>query len=154
VRERRRFFGDLHATMTSEDRLLLGTDLIKDPARLLAAYDDAAGITAQFNRNVLAVLNDQLDAEFDLFAFDHVARWNEKDSWMEMRLRSRHAQTVSVAALDLKIEFTGGEELLTEISAKFTANQIRRELSAGGFSVEEGWTDQAGDFLLTLARPT
>ena len=153
VGERRRFFTDLRATMTAGDRLLLGTDLIKDPARLRAAYDDAAGVTAQFNRNVLAVLNAELDAEFDPDAFDHVARWNEVDRWMEMRLRSRYAHTVPIAGLELKVEFAEGEDLLTEISAKFTSDQVGRELSSAGFSVVEGWTDEAGDFLLTLSRP-
>ena len=153
VSERGRFFADLRATMTLEDRLLLGTDLQKDPARLLAAYDDAAGVTAEFNRNVLAVLNAELDAEFDLDAFDHVARWNEADRWMEMRLRSRRAQAVSVAGLQLKVEFGEGEDLLTEISAKFTPDQVGRELSEAGFVADEGWMDPPGDFLLTLARP-
>jgi L-histidine N-alpha-methyltransferase len=151
--ERRRFYAALRATMTPEDHLLLGTDLIKDTARLTAAYDDAAGVTAQFNRNVLSVLNAELGAEFDTDSFDHVARWNDACRWMEMRLRSRRAQTVPVPGLRLEVDFSPGEDLLTEISAKFTRDQVAGELAAAGFDVNASWTDAAGDFLLTLARP-
>jgi L-histidine N-alpha-methyltransferase len=151
--QRRRFLFDLDVNMTVGDHLLVGTDLIKDPARLVAAYDDSAGITAQFNRNVLVVLNNELDADFEPDEFDHVAVWNEEDNWMEMRLRSRSAQTVLLRKLDLKVEFAAGEELLTEISAKFTEEQVERELWDSSFVVAEKWTDSRGDFLLTLARP-
>src|ERR1700687_367264 len=126
--ERRRFLFDLDVNMTVGDHLLVGTDLIKDPARLVAAYDDSAGVTAQFNRNVLVVLNNELEADFEPDEFDHVALWNEEDSWMEMRLRSRSAQTVLLRKLDLKVDFAAGEDLLTEISAKFPQEQVEREL--------------------------
>jgi L-histidine N-alpha-methyltransferase len=151
--QRRRFFVDLDATMSHDEWLLLGTDLVKDPRRLLAAYDDAQGITAEFNRNVLYVLNRELDASFDPEAFDHVAVWNEDEAWIEMRLRSQRDQNVTIGALDLEVAFGAGEDLLTEISAKFTVERLRDELSDSGFIIEETWTDPAGDFLLTLARP-
>jgi L-histidine N-alpha-methyltransferase len=151
--ERRRFFLDLDATMSYDEWLLLGTDLIKDPRRLLAAYDDAQGVTAEFNRNVLHVVNRELDATFDTEAYDHVAIWNGDERRIEMRLRSQRAQRVAVRALDLNVMFNAGEDLLTEISSKFTAEQVVDELGAGGFVVEATWTDPAGDFLLTLARP-
>ncbi|MCU1461308.1 MAG: methyltransferase [Acidimicrobiales bacterium] len=151
--ERRRFFTDLDVTMGHDDRLLLGTDLVKDRSRLVAAYDDAAGVTAEFNRNVLRVLNAELGAHFDPSAFDHVARWDEANRWMEMRLRSRHRQVVEIEQLAMHVAFETGEELHTEISAKFTHGQVEQELWDGGFVVERTWTDPAGDFLLTLARP-
>jgi L-histidine N-alpha-methyltransferase len=151
--QRRRFLFDLDVNMTVGDHVLLGTDLIKDPSRLVAAYDDSTGITAQFNRNVLVVLNNELEADFEPDEFDHVAVWNEQDSWMEMRLRSRRAQTVLLRKLDLKVDFAAGEDLLTEISAKFTEEQVERELWDSGFVVAQRWKDSREDFLLTLARP-
>jgi L-histidine N-alpha-methyltransferase len=151
--ERRRFFVDLDATMTSFDHLLLGVDLVKDVARLEAAYDDAAGVTAEFNRNALLVVNRELGADFDPEAFDHVARWVPEDAWIEMRLRSRVAQRVTVPALDLVVELATGEELLTEISAKFTEDGIAAELTDSGFVVERTWRAGDDDFLLVLARP-
>ena len=151
--KRKRFFDDLASTMTSDEWLLIGTDLVKDRARLLAAYDDSQGVTAEFNRNVLAVLNRELDGNFDPAAFDHVAVWNEGERWIEMRLRARAPQQVSLRALDLEVSFAAGEDLLTEISAKFTPQQVRDELAASGFVAEESWTDPDGDFLLTLAHP-
>ncbi len=151
--QRHRFFVDLDAAMAHNEWLLLGTDLVKDPRRLLAAYDDAQGVTAEFNRNVLYVLNRELDATFDPEAFDHVAAWNDDEQWIEMRLRSRFAQRATIGALDLEVVFEAGEDLLTEISAKFTPERIRNELGDSGFVVEETWTDSGSDFLLTLARP-
>jgi L-histidine Nalpha-methyltransferase len=151
--QRRRFLGDLVETMTGDDRLLLGTDLVKDPARLVAAYDDSAGVTAAFNRNVLAVLNAELDGDFVPEAFDHVALWDPHNAWIEMRLRSRTAQVVRLDALALEVRFAEGEELHTEISSKFRVEQVADELQAGGFVVEGTWHDPEGDFLLTLARP-
>ena len=151
--KRRGFFDELWAAMDDDEWLLLGTDLVKDPHRLVAAYDDAAGVTAEFNRNMLRVLNEQLGADFNPAAFDHVARWNAEEAWIEMRLRSHCAQRVRVEQLDLDVTFAAGEDLWTEISAKFTREGLRQELAASGFAVETGWTDPAGDFLLTLARP-
>jgi L-histidine Nalpha-methyltransferase len=152
-RERERFFVDLDCNMEFDDRLLLGTDLVKPVPRLLAAYDDAQGVTAAFNRNVLAVLNHELGANFDVEAYEHVARWNEDERWIEMRLRASRAQSVTIPALDLEVTFDAGEEMRTEISSKFTRGQVEDELWQAGFVVEETWTDPAGDFLLTLARP-
>lgn len=137
--------------MRPGDHLLLGTDLEKDPARLLAAYDDAQGVTAAFNLNVLSVLNHELDANFDPERFEHRAVWNSRDRWIEMRLRSREAQLVSVRALDLEIELAAGEEILTEISAKFDRRLLPGELAAAGLPAVASWADPAGDFLLTLA---
>jgi L-histidine N-alpha-methyltransferase len=152
-RQRHRFFVDLDCNMDFEDRLLLGTDLVKPVERLLAAYDDAQGITAAFNRNVLSVLNTELDADFDVDAFEHVAIWNKHDRCIEMHLRARDAQTVTIGALDMTVTFEAGETLRTEISSKFTRGQVEDELWEAGFVVERTWTDPEGDFLLTLARP-
>ena len=151
--ERHRFLLDLDCTMTSMDHLLLGVDLVKDRARLEAAYDDGAGVTAAFNRNALRVVNRELGADFDVDAFEHVARWLPEPAWIEMHLRARTAQVVTVADLDLTVRIEAGEELRTEISAKFTEEGITRELWDAGFVVERCWRAGADDFLLVLARP-
>ena len=151
--QRRRFFFDLNCTMGSTDHLLLGTDLVKDPRRIIAAYDDAAGVTAEFNRNVLRVLNDQLGADFDPGRFEHVARWNQAEEWIEMRLRSLGDQEVRIPDLGLEVSFADGEELLTEISAKFTPQRVEGELVAADFVVDGMWGADDGEFLLTLAHP-
>ena len=152
--QRRRFLFDVDAMLDHGDRFLLGTDLVKDRERLIDAYDDASGVTAAFDRNALAVMNRELGADFDPAAYDHVAHWNDAESWIEMRLVARTPQVVHVDALDgLEVRFEPGEWLRTEISAKFTAERIRDELWESGLVVEEQWTDDAGDFLLTLARP-
>lgn len=150
--ERKRFLFDLDCVLQSGDSLLIGTDLVKDPDRLVAAYDDAAGVTAEFNRNVLRVLNRQLGADFDLERFVHVARWDPDQALMEMRLRSTVEQVVSLPALDMKVGFASGEEMRTEISAKFTREQVAGELFDAGFVVDAMWEDHEG-FLLTLATP-
>jgi L-histidine N-alpha-methyltransferase len=138
--------------MGPADTFLLGTDLVKDVDRLLRAYDDSAGVTAQFNRNVLMVVNRELHADFDVEAFEHVAFWNEREEWIEMRLRAARAQTVTVADLGITVVFAAGETLHTEISAKFRPDGIAAELRAVGLQTLEFWTDPAGDFGLTLAR--
>jgi L-histidine N-alpha-methyltransferase len=148
---RARFLADLATTLVPGDALLLGTDLVKDRGRLIAAYDDAAGVTAAFNRNVLAVLDRELDADFDPDRFEHVAVWNADEEWIEMRLRSRQAHTVHLRALDLEITFAPGEELRTEISSKFRRERVESELVAAGFDLAEWWTDPADDFALSLA---
>ncbi|PRY02213.1 L-histidine N(alpha)-methyltransferase [Allonocardiopsis opalescens] len=149
--ERRRgFLAELRAVMAPGEALLLGVDLVKDPARLVAAYDDAAGVTAEFNRNVLRVVNRELDADFDPGAFAHVARWDPRQEWIEMRLRATRPQRVRVAALDLVADFEEGEELRTEISAKFRPEGVRAELAAAGFAAAGWWSD--GDFALCLAE--
>ncbi len=151
--ERSRFYFDLNCTMSGSDHLLLGTDLVKDRARIVAAYDDAAGVTAAFNRNVLSVLNRSLGATFDPSGFDHVALYNETEDWIEMRLRARSATEVELAVLGERIRFEEGEDLLTEISAKFTPESIEKELVASDFVVDEMWGLDDGEFLLTLCHP-
>jgi len=151
--QRARFFFDLNCTMSSDDSLLLGADLVKDRRRLLAAYDDDAGVTADFNRNVLYVLNDQLGGNFDPDGFTHVAVWNEDEQWIEMRLRAQEATEVVLTEADITVRFEEGEDLLTEISAKFTPEGIERELSEAGFVLDEFWGAEDGEFLLALAHP-
>ena len=151
--ERRRFLVDLDCVMDPGDRLLLGTDLIKDRARLVRAYDDTAGVTAEFNRNVLHVLNRELGADFDPGRFEHVAKWNEDDQRIEMWLRASEDQTIRIADLDLEVVFRAGEEMLTEISSKFNPDALEAELIACGFVVESTWTSEGDEFLMTLARP-
>ncbi len=149
--ERARFLGDLAATLAPGDALLLGTDLVKEPARLVAAYDDAAGTTAAFNKNVLRVVNRELDGDADLDAFRHVAVWDADRQWIEMRLESLRAQTVHLGALDLSVPFAAGEQVRTEISAKFTELRVAQEVAAAGLRLTRWWTDAAGDFGLSLS---
>ncbi|OBG73072.1 MULTISPECIES: L-histidine N(alpha)-methyltransferase [unclassified Mycobacterium] len=148
---RARFLSALSAQLRPGDSLLLGTDLVKDVDRLVRAYDDAAGVTAAFNRNVLAVINRELDADFDVDAFGHVARWNADEERIEMWLRARDPQRVRVGALDLTVEFAGGEEMLTEVSCKFRPAGVSAELLSAGLRRTRWWTDGAGDFGLSLA---
>ncbi|MFI5509734.1 L-histidine N(alpha)-methyltransferase [Mycobacterium sp. NPDC051804] len=145
------FLAALAETLQPGDSLLLGTDLVKDADRLVRAYDDSAGVTAQFNRNVLAVVNRELDADFDLDAFEHVAKWNTDEERIEMWLRANDAQRVQVKALDLAIDFADGEEMLTEVSCKFRPDGVAAELAASGLRRTHWWTDAAGDFGLSLA---
>jgi L-histidine N-alpha-methyltransferase len=148
------FLSEITHGLGPDDFLLLGTDLVKDVARLEAAYDDAAGVTAEFNRNVLRVLNRELDADFDPDAFAHVARFDRREEWIEMRLRATRAMSVHIGAIDLRVEFVEGEELRTEISAKFRKERVLDELDAAGMALVEWWTDVPGDFALSLARPS
>jgi L-histidine Nalpha-methyltransferase len=150
---RRRFLFDLDCTMTHGDSFLLGTDLIKDEKKLIAAYDDASGVTAEFNRNVLRVLNRELHADFEPERFQHVALWNEEDHRIEMRLRSLDEQVIHIADLGLAVTFAAGEDLLTEISTKFTRQGVESELYQAGFIVDAMWEAPEGEFLLTLATP-
>jgi dimethylhistidine N-methyltransferase len=147
------FLGGVRATMADDDALLLGADLIKDPGRLVRAYDDARGVTAEFNRNVLAVINRELGADFVPEAFVHAAIWDAANEWIEMRLRSTVEQTVRVDRLDLDVRFAEGEEMRTEISAKFSRDRLAAELGAAGLALDRFWTDPDGDFCLCLARP-
>jgi len=148
---RSRFFADLSGTLRPGDGLLLGTDLVKDPERLVAAYDDGAGVTAAFNKNVLAVIDRELDADFDADTFEHVARWDAHEEWIEMCLRSTVDQVVHLEGLDLSVSFLAGEELRTEVSAKFREQGVRAELAAAGFDLASWWTDGDGDFALSLS---
>jgi len=147
------FLAQVAAGLGPDDTFLLGTDLVKDPARLVAAYDDAAGVTADFNRNVLRVVNRSLGADFDPDGFAHVARWDPEAEWIEMWLRTDSARTVRIEALDLDVAFAPGEAVRTEISAKFRRERVEAELAAAGLALDGWWTDPAGDFALSLARP-
>lgn len=150
-KERARLLADLVSGLDAGEHLLLGTDLVKDPTRLVAAYDDAAGVTAEFNRNVLRVLARQLDAEVEPDGFDHVAVWDAEEEWIEMRLRARGERTIRIPQLDLEVDFSSGEEMRTEISAKFRPEGLRDELAAAGLGLVALWTDEAGDFALSLS---
>jgi L-histidine N-alpha-methyltransferase len=151
--ERVSFLGGLRATMAEDDALLIGADLVKAPQRLVRAYDDARGVTAEFNRNVLQVINRELGADFVVSRFEHVAVWDGTEERIEMRLRSTQAQTVRVAALDLVVEFAAGEEMRTEISAKFRRERFDASMEAAGLRVDQWWTDRDHDFVLSLVRP-
>lgn len=152
--ERHAFLSTLRAGMADGDGLLLGTDLVKDPARLVAAYDDSAGVTAAFNRNVLSVVNRELDGDLDPRGFAHVARWDRDAEWIEMRLRSVRDQTARIGALDLTVSFDRDEQMRTEISAKFRRAGVEAELAAAGWQLTHWWTDPDTDFALSLSHPT
>jgi L-histidine Nalpha-methyltransferase len=152
--ERVAFLARLRSGLTEGDALLLGTDLVKDPAVLVAAYDDPAGVTAAFNKNVLAVLNAELGADFDPDAFDHVAIWDAGAEWIEMRLRSSLDQRVTLPAIGLAVDFAEGEEMRTEVSAKFRRGGVEAELAAAGFALRSWWTDDDGQFGLSLSVPS
>jgi L-histidine Nalpha-methyltransferase len=149
---RARLYRQVAAALRPGDTFLLGTDLVKDAGRLWRAYNDSAGVTAEFNRNVLRVINRELDADFDVEEFEHVAIWDAANEWIEMRLRSCREQRVTITDLALNVRFAAGEEMRTEISAKFRKEGIKAELAAAGFRTLEFWTDPDGDFGLTLAE--
>lgn len=147
---RQRFLGEIGGALEPGESLLLGVDLVKDPARLVAAYDDSAGVTAEFNRNVLRVLNRELQGDFDVESFRHVAVWDADHEWMEMRLRAARPMKVRLEALDLVLDLAEDEEIRTEISAKFRRAGIEAELRAVGLTPTGWWSD--GDYALVLAR--
>lgn len=152
--QRKGFLAEVAATLDPDDWFLVGTDLVKDRARMEAAYDDPAGLTAQFNLNCLSVMNNELMADFDPSAFRHRAVWNAADSCIEMHLVAQRDQVVNVHALGgLSVELGAGNHIRTEISTKFNPGQIESELADAGLAVASSWTDEAGDFQLTLARP-
>jgi L-histidine N-alpha-methyltransferase len=148
------FLASVAALLGEDDHLLLGTDLVKDRATLEAAYDDADGVTAEFNRNVLHVLNRELGANFDPSAFHHVAAFDAENEWIEMRLRAREPQEVQLPAIGLTVRFEAGEELRTEISAKFTRERVASELAAAGLRLAAWHTDENNWFAVSLARRT
>jgi L-histidine N-alpha-methyltransferase len=148
---RRSFLARIASLMYPEDRFLLGTDLVKDRDRLEAAYNDSAGVTAEFNKNVLQVLNRELGADFDPAAFAHLAFWDELNSWIDIRLRSLARQTVTIPALGMEVEFADGEEMRTEISAKFTRDQLEAAYREVGLEIVDWWTDPEDLFALSLA---
>ncbi|MEH1015745.1 L-histidine N(alpha)-methyltransferase [Micromonospora sp. CPCC 206060] len=148
--ERAEFLAAMRAALETGDWLLIGTDLVKDPSVIVPAYDDSAGVTAEFNRNVLHVVNRELGADFDPGSFDHVALWDPEQEWIEMRLRATRPMRVRV--LDLTVDFTEGEDLRTEVSAKFRPEGIAAELATAGFAVPQFWTDRRGLFGVSLAQ--
>jgi L-histidine Nalpha-methyltransferase len=148
------FLRELRETMGPGDRLLFGADLVKEERRLVRAYDDSLGVTAEFNRNVLHVINNRLGGDFVPDAYEHVAVWDPRNEWVEMRLRSASDQTVRIEALDLTVRFAEGEEMRTEISSKFREERLRAELGAAALTLDRYWTDEAGDFSLVLAAAT
>jgi L-histidine Nalpha-methyltransferase len=151
--QRTAFLARVRGGLRPGDFFLLGTDLVKDPATLVAAYDDESGVTAEFNKNVLAVLNAELGADFDPDAFEHVAVWDAAAEWIEMRLRSLDDQTVHLPAIGLTVGFAAGEEMRTEVSAKFRRPRVEAELAAAGLSLRAWWTDSAAQFGLSLSAP-
>ena len=150
--QRASFLRRIANLLDPEDRFLLGTDLVKDRATLELAYDDPEGVTAAFNTNVLAVLNDRLDADFDLDAFEHVARWDADNLWMDIRLRSLKHQVIDIRALDLQVAFAAGEEMRTEISTKFMRPGLEGIYAEAGLELTDWWTDDEGLYALSLAR--
>jgi L-histidine Nalpha-methyltransferase len=148
---RRDFLARLAALMGPADQILLGTDLVKERPRLEAAYDDSRGVTAEFNKNVLAVLNRELEADFDLDTFEHVARYDAEEARMDIRLRSLADQTIRVDRLDLTVRFAAGEEMRTEISCKFTRERLESVYAEAGLEMSGWFTDPAGDYALSLA---
>jgi L-histidine Nalpha-methyltransferase len=151
--QRRDFLARLAALMRTGDSLLLGTDLVKETERLELAYDDPAGVTAEFNKNVLTVLNRELGADFDLDDFQHVARYDAEEARMEICLRSLAERTIRLDALDLSVDFAAGEEMRTEISSKFTRERLERVYAEAGLELRGWFTDAAGDYALSLAGP-
>ena len=149
---RGRFLARLSALLGPGDRLLLGTDLVKERDRLEAAYDDSSGVTAEFNKNVLRVLNRELGADFDLDAFEHVARYDAEEARMDIRLRSLAAQTVRLDGLEMEVEFADGEEMRTEISAKFTRERLEGIYGEAGLRMSGWFTDPDCDYALSLAQ--
>ncbi len=151
--ERATFLAGIRSGLAPGDALLLGTDLVKDESVLVPAYDDSRGVTAAFNKNVLAVINRELGADFDPGDFEHVALWDARREWIEMRLRARRPVVAKIPALDLAVHFEAGEELRTEVSAKFRHDGVREELAAAGLELTHWWTDRQGRFALSLSVP-
>ncbi len=151
---RRKLLRQIGALLGPEDRMLLGTDLVKDPAVIEAAYDDRQGVTAEFNRNVLHVINRRLGGNFPIEKFEHVAFFDARHEWVEMRLRALEACTVEIEDVGLSVEFEAGEELLTEISAKFTRQRLQSDFDAAGLALEQWYTDRDELFALSLAGRT
>ncbi|MFG1992856.1 L-histidine N(alpha)-methyltransferase [Actinoplanes sp. NPDC048988] len=149
--ERAKFLTAIREVLRPGEHLLLGTDLVKSPRVLVPAYDDAQGVTAEFNRNVLRVINGSLGADFDVDAFSHQALWDDRNEWIEMRLRARWPMRVTIPAVGLVVELATGEEIRTEISAKFRREGVAKELAEAGFSLDQWWTDPEGRFGLSLA---
>jgi L-histidine N-alpha-methyltransferase len=150
--QRASFLRRISNLLGPEDRFLLGTDLVKDRETLEAAYNDSQGVTAEFNKNVLSVLNRELGGDFDLDCFEHVARWDAKNLWVDIRLRSLADQVINVALLDMLVPFAAGEEMRTEISTKFARAGLEGIYAEAGLELTDWWTDAAGLYALSLAR--
>jgi L-histidine N-alpha-methyltransferase len=154
VEERGAFLGALADSLEPGDSLLLGSDLVKDADRLIAAYDDSRGVTAAFVKNSLAVVNRELGADFDLDAFTYVPFWDSRMERMDLRLRAEMPQRVRIPGAGIEIELASGEEIRVEISTKFRPAGIAAELAAAGFTVARSYVDDGGDYALTLALRT
>jgi L-histidine Nalpha-methyltransferase len=150
--QRAEFLRTLHGTFRQGDMLLLGVDLVKDPATLVAAYNDSAGVSAEFSRNLLSVLNAGVGADFNLDAFDHVVMWHGEAECVAMFLQSRISQVVRLSEIDLSVDFPAGERIRMSISAKFRRDGIQTELESAGFSPRHWWTDPHGQYALSLSR--
>ncbi len=148
------FFGSVASMLDEGDGFLLGIDLIKDESILVAAYSDPAGVSSAFNKNVLTVLNQELDANFDLDAFDHVTQLNRVTGCMEQSLRANRDLVARLEAIDLDVSIGSGESIHTEWSCKFTREQITNELAGAGLDVTDWWTDTEDRYALLIARPT
>ncbi len=148
--QRQRFLSDVRGLLQADDSFLLGVDLVKDQAELVAAYDDAQGVTAAFNLNVLSVINRELDADFDLKAFAHLARYDTENDWIEMHLRSLRRQTVRIPGAGLSVDFQDGELMRTEISAKFTRAKLEACFVQAGLRLDAWYTDDRQRFALAL----
>jgi L-histidine N-alpha-methyltransferase len=148
--QRGRFLRTLGTALSQDDALLLGLDLVKDVARLEAAYNDSGGVTEAFVRNALAAVNGELDGSFEQQRFVYEARWDSEHEWMDIGLRARQAHTVSLRGLDLHVAFEAGEPLRVEISSKFRREQLELEARQAGLRVESWWTDREGDFAVAL----
>jgi L-histidine N-alpha-methyltransferase len=150
---RRSFLARIATLMYPGDRFLLGTDLVKDRAVLELAYNDPGGVTAEFNKNVLHVLNRELDADFDPDAFEHVAFWDDENEWIDIRLRSLSEQFIDLRELDMRTHFARNEEMRTEISTKFTRDRLDASYADAGLELVEWWTDPDELYALSLAKP-
>ncbi len=151
---RARLLGTLASALEAGDALLLGLDLVKDVARLEAAYNDSAGVTEAFVRNALAAVNGELGAGFDQERFAYEARWDPQHEWMDIGLRAREAHNVAIPGLELDVPFAEGEPLRVEISAKFRKERFEEEARAAGLGLDSWWTDRADDFAVTLLQAT
>lgn len=147
---RRRFLTEAAAQLDPHGHLLLGVDLLKSPSAIEAAYADSAGVTAEFNRNILMTLNRRLGANFPLEAFDHVIVFDEAKGWIEMRLRARRRCVIDFATLDWSVEIAPGEEIRTEVSAKFSYESFQREAAWCGLEMVDWFTDQQAQFALAV----
>jgi L-histidine Nalpha-methyltransferase len=150
---RRRFLRAVRRVLGPDDRLLLGTDLVKDPHVIEAAYDDSLGVTAAFNLNILRVCNRELEADFDVGLFEHVAFYHRRHQWIEMRLRAVDHCTVNLRAIDLQVAFAAREEMRTELSVKFTRDRLEADLRSAGLELDSFHTDPKELFAVSLWRP-